>query len=177
MAGHNKWSKIKHKKAVTDAQKSKLFSKLARLIASESKKVNGDKEAPGLRAAIEKARAANMPKDNIEKAIAKGAGANSNPDEEVVYEFYGPAGVAVVVYALTDNKNRTTPEIKHILNKKGYELASPGSALWAFERQGSEFEPKSFVEISEQDAEVLKDIIETLQEHDDVQEIYTNAQQ
>ena len=176
MAGHNKWSKIKHKKAVTDAQKSKVFSKLARLIAAESKKVGGDTSAPSLRAAIEKARAANMPKDKIEKAVAKGAGLDSNPDEEVIYEFYGPGGVAVIVYALTDNKNRTTPEIKQILSKRGFELATPGSALWAFEKQGAEFVPTSKTPISKEDAEKLQELLEALDEHDDVQEIYTNAE-
>ncbi len=176
MAGHNKWSKIKHKKAVTDAQKSKVFSKLARLITSESKKAGGDKDAPGLRAAIEKARAANMPKDNIERAIAKGAGAGAQADEEVIYEFYGPAGVAVVVVALTDNKNRTTPEIKHILSKRGFELASPGSALWAFKKEGAQYIPQSFAQIEGEDAEKLQELIDVLDEHDDVQEIFTNAQ-
>ncbi len=175
MAGHNKWSKIKHKKAVTDAQKSKVFSKLARLIANESKKVAGDKDAPSLRAVIDKARAANMPKDNIERAIAKGAGAGANADEEVVYEFYGPGGVAVIVYALTDNKNRTTPEIKHILSKRGYDLATPGSASWAFSKEGSEYIPNSFVELSMEDEEKLQELLEVLDEHDDVQEIFTNA--
>jgi len=175
MAGHNKWSKIKHKKAVTDAQKSKVFSKLARLIAAESKKAGGDKDAPGLRAVVEKARAANMPKDNIERAIAKGAGAGAAADEEVVYEFYGPGGVAVIVYALTDNKNRTTPEIKHILSKRGYDLATPGSASWAFSKEGNEYTPNSFVELSSEDEEKLQELLETLEEHDDVQEIFTNA--
>ena len=176
MAGHNKWSKIKHKKAVTDAQKSKVFSKLAKLIATESKKAGGDKDAPGLRAVIEKARAANMPKDNIERAIAKGAGAGANAEEEVLYEFYGPGGVAVIVYAITDNKNRTTPEIRHILSKRGYELAPQGSATWAFTKEGNEYIPNSFVELSNEDGEKLQELLEVLDEHDDVQEIYTNAQ-
>ncbi len=175
MAGHNKWSKIKHKKAATDAQKSKIFSKLARLIANESKKVMGDKDAPSLRAVIEKARAANMPKDNIERAIAKGAGAGANADEEVIYEFYGPGGVAVIVYALTDNKNRTTPEIKHILSKRGFDLATPGSASWAFSKEGTEYQANSFVELSDEDKEKLQELLEVLDEHDDVQEIFTNA--
>ena len=176
MAGHNKWSKIKHKKAVTDAQKSKLFSKLARLIATESKKAKGDTEAPGLRAAIEKARAANMPKDKIEKAVAKGAGKDSSADEEVIYETYGPAGVAIIIYAITDNKNRTTPEIKHILTKRGFDLATPGSASWAFTKQGNEYIPNTFVKVEGEDAEKLQELLDALEEHDDVQEIYTNAE-
>ena len=175
MSGHNKWSKIKHKKAATDAQKSKVFSKLARLITVESKKAGGDKDAPGLRAVIEKARAANMPKDNIERAIAKGAGNDAGSEEEVVYEFYGPAGVAVIVTALTDNKNRTTPEIRHILNKRGYELAQPGSASWAFTKENTDYIANTTVDLSEQDMEKLQEVIDVLDEHDDVQEIYTNA--
>ncbi len=175
MAGHNKWSKIKHKKAVTDAQKSKVFSKLAKLIASESKKCGGDKNSPGLRAVIEKARSANMPKDNIERAVAKGVSSDSSADEEVIYETYGPSGVAIVIYAITDNKNRTTPEIRHILNKRGYELAAQGSALWAFQKDGAEYKPNSFVEITGEDAEKLQELLDVLSEHDDVQDVFTNA--
>ena len=176
MAGHNKWSKIKHKKAVTDAQKSKVFSKLAKLIASESKKAQGDINSPGLRAVIEKARSANMPKDNIERAVAKGAGAGAGADEEVIYETYGPAGVAIIIFALTDNKNRTTPEIKHILNKRGFELASQGSATWAFTKEGMEYVPNTFVKVEGEDAEKLQELLEVLEEHDDVQEVFTNAE-
>ncbi len=176
MSGHNKWSKIKHKKAATDAQKSKVFSKLARLISSESKKAGGDKEAPGLRAAIEKARSLNMPKDNIERAVSKGAGSDAGLEEEVIYEFYGPGGVAVIVTALTDNKNRTTPELKHILSKQGYELATPGSASWAFNKDGAGFVPHTFVQIDIEDSKKLQEIIEILEEHDDVQDVFVNAE-
>jgi YebC/PmpR family DNA-binding regulatory protein len=176
MSGHNKWSKIKHKKAVTDAQKSAVFGKLARYISVESKKANGDTSSPGLRAAIDKARASNMPKDNIERAVAKGTSADAASLEPVVYEAYGPGGVAIIIDGLTDNKNRTAAEIKHILSKNGLELATPGSALWAFESTAESYEPKTMTKVSDDDGEKLTKIIEVLDEQEDVQEIYTNAE-
>lgn len=168
MSGHNKWSKIKHKKAITDAQKSKVFSKLVRLIQVESKNANGDVNSPGLKTAIEKAKKENMPKDNIEKAIKKGASDTGASMDSVTYESYGPGGVALMIDALTDNKNRTSAEIKYILSKNGLSLS--GSASWAFENKV----PKTFVEISEEDAVKLDSIIEALEEQDDVQEVYHN---
>jgi len=176
MSGHNKWSKIKNKKAVTDAQKSAVFGKMARLIAVESKKAGGDVSSPGLRAAIEKARSVNMPKDNIERAIAKGTSADTAELESVTYETYGPGGIAIIIDALTDSRNRTAAEIKHLLSKNGYELASPGSALWAFESTAEGYEPKTIVSVSEEDGERLTKLIEILEEQEDVQDIYTNAE-
>lgn len=175
MAGHNKWSKIKHKKAASDAQKSKVFGKMARLIAIESKKANGDTSAPGLRAAIEKARGENMPKDNIERAIAKGTSGDSAALESVLYEMYGPGGSAVLIDILTDNRNRTAAEIRHLLSKNGYELATPGSAAWAFTKTAEGYTPQTTVTVDEAAGEKLGAIIDTLEEHDDVQEVYTNA--
>ena len=177
MAGHNKWSKIKHKKAVTDAAKSKIFGKMARLISVESKKANGDVSAPGLRAVIEKARSVNMPKDNIDRAVAKGNSADTAALDSVAYETYGPGGVAIIIDALTDNRNRTAAEIKHILTKNGLELAAPGSAAWAFTKlpEGG-YEPNSMTEVSETDGEKLSNILELLEDQDDVQEVYTNAE-
>ena len=176
MAGHNKWSKIKHKKAVTDAQKSKIFGKLARLISVESKKANGDVNAPGLRAAIEKAKKENMPNDNIERAIKKGTGGDADQMFPVLYEAYGPGGCAIIIEGLTDNKNRTSAEIKHILSKNGLSLAAQGSATWAFEKNGEEWVPKTMSPISDEDKEKLEKLIEALEENDDVQEVYTNAE-
>lgn len=176
MAGHNKWSKIKHKKAVTDAAKSKVFGKLARIIAVESKLAGGDVNSPGLRAAIDRARAENMPKDNIDRAVAKGTSADTAALETVVYETYGPGGAAIIIDALTDNRNRTAAEIKHLLSKNGLELAAPGSALWAFEKKiGEGYLPQTTVPLSDTDGERLGNILEILDEHDDVQAIYTNA--
>jgi YebC/PmpR family DNA-binding regulatory protein len=176
MSGHNKWSKIKHKKAATDAAKSKVFGKMARLIAVESKKAGGDVNSSSLRAVIERARAENMPKDNIDRAVAKGASAESAQLETVVYETYGPGGAALVVSAVTDNRNRTAAEIKHLLSKNSMELAAPGSALWAFSKMADgTYEPNTTVALSEIDGERLGIIIDALEEHDDVQDIYTNA--
>lgn len=175
MAGHNKWSKIKHKKAVTDAKKSKTFSKLARLLAVESKKVKGDVNAPGLRLAIEKAKKENMPSDNIERAVAKGKDDTGAAMDEVVYETYGPGGVAIVIEGLTDNNNRTSQEIKHLLSQHGAALASSGSAAWAFKKENGELTPQTMVKITEDEALKLQTLVEALEEHDDVQTVYTNA--
>lgn len=176
MSGHNKWSKIKHKKAASDAQKSKIFSKHAQLIAYESKKANGDTNAPGLKAAIEKAKKDNMPGNNIERAVKKGAGGESAAMETVTYEAYGPGGVALVIEGITDNKNRTGAEVKHALSARGYELAAPGSALWAFEKDGSEWKANTQVAVSSEDGEKLSDLIEAIEDLDDVQDVYTNAE-
>lgn len=179
MSGHNKWSKIKNKKAVTDAQKSKIFGKLVKFITVESKKAKGDTNAPGLRAAIEKAKEANVPNDNIERAIKKGTGGDSGELEQITYEAYGPGGCALMIEALTDNRNKAAQEIKHILTKNGYELATPGSASWAFDPPtggANGWNPKTTVPISEEDGEKLNTLIEDLEENDEVQEVYTNAE-
>lgn len=175
MSGHNKWSKIKHKKAASDAQKSRVFSKHAALIAMESRKAHGDLAAPGLIAAIERAKKDSMPKENIDRAVAKGGGADGATLSEVVYETYGPGGTAIIVTAVTDNPNRTTPEIRHVLSKAGYQLGSLGSASWAFTKTASGYIPNNSMEISEEDGEKLGVLIEALEEHDDVQDIYTTA--
>lgn len=175
MSGHNKWSKIKHKKAATDAQKSKIFSKHAALIAMESKKAHGDLMAPGLIAAIDRAKKDSMPKDNIDRAVAKGKASDGASYSEVLYETYGPGGVAILISAVTDNPNRTTPEIKHLLSKNGYELGSVGSALWAFQKTKQGYIPSTPIALSETDGEKLALLIEILEEHDDIQDIFTTA--
>lgn len=176
MSGHNKWSQIKRQKSVTDAARSRVFSRFARLITMESKKANGIITAPGLSAAIARAKAANMPKENIERAIAKGISKDSGDLEQVVYEAYGPGGVALMVDALTDNKNRTTQEIKHLLLVQGVELASPGAASWAFTKTGNVYTPNEpLTEVVDADGEKLGAILEALDEHEDVQQVFTNA--
>jgi YebC/PmpR family DNA-binding regulatory protein len=117
MSGHNKWSKIKNKKAVTDAYKARVFSKLVRAITVESKLAKGDVNSPGLRTAIEKAKAENVPNDNIERAVKKGTGNDAGEMEQITYEAYGPGGCALMIEALTDNRNKAAQEIKHILSK------------------------------------------------------------
>ncbi len=175
MSGHNKWSKIKHKKGAVDAKRSKIFSKHSRLIALESKKAKGDKNAPGVRAAAERAKGDSMPNDNIDRAILKGAGADSEAVEEILYEAYGPAGVALLIATLSDNRNRTSQEVKHTLSKLGYQLGTPGSASWAFVKQGGRFVPSAPTALADNDGERLAELIEALEELDDVQDVFTTA--
>jgi YebC/PmpR family DNA-binding regulatory protein len=175
MSGHNKWSKIKHKKAATDAQKSKIFSKHAALITMESRKANGDVNSPGLAAVIDRAKKDSMPKENIERAVAKGAGAGGEAFHEVMYEAFGPGGTAIIITAVTDNNNRTAPEIRNIFTKAGFALGGPGSAVWAFTKTNDGYVPQNPVELSDADGEKLANLIEHLEEQDDVQDIYTTA--
>ncbi len=175
MSGHNKWSKIKNKKAASDAQKSKVFSKLVKLIQNESKASGGNVDSPTLKAAIEKAKKANMPSDNIERAVKKGT-TDDTIMEEVVYEAYGPGGVAMIITGLTGNRNKTAQEVRHALTKNGLTLAAGGSALWAFTKNGADYEPQTMTEISDEDADTLEKVIEDLEELDDVQEVFTNAE-
>lgn len=176
MSGHSKWSQIKRQKATTDVAKSRVFARYARLITMESKKTNGVLSAPSLSVAIARAKAANMPKDNIERAIAKGTSKDSGNMERVLYEAYGPSGVALLIDALTDNKNRTTQEIKHLLILHSIELSAPGAASWAFTKTGDRYVPNEpLIDVAEADDEKLSAILEALDEHEDVQEVFTNA--
>lgn len=138
MAGHNKWSQIKRKKAVNDAKRGKLFTKFIREITVASREGGGSPEFnPRLRLAVEQARAANMPAENIERAIKRGTGELEGVNyEEVVYEGYGPGGVALYIEALTDNQNRTVAEVRHLLDRNGGNLGTAGSVAWQFERKG-----------------------------------------
>jgi len=178
MSGHNKWSQIKHKKDITDAKKSKIFSKIVRYIAVEAK-LSGGKESPGLRSAIEKAKKVNMPADNIERAVKKASEPGVHMDA-ILYEAYGPGGVGIMIETLTDSKNRTVQEIKHILSKNGFGLGGIGSVAWSFVKQktpeGIEWRPNIFVPLSDTDLELLDKIIDELEELDDIQEIFTNAE-
>ncbi len=138
MSGHSKWSTIKRKKGAADAKRGKIFTKLIREIATAARLGGGEVDAnPRLRLAIDKARAGNMPKDNIERAIRKGTGASAGEAyEEVVYEGYGPGGAALYVEVLTDNKNRTVGEVRHVLTKHGGNLGSTGCVAFLFEKRG-----------------------------------------
>ncbi len=177
MAGHSKWAQIKRQKAVTDAAKSRAFSRFARLIALESKASGGNVNSPSLKAVIDRAKAANMPKDNIERAVAKGMSKDAGDMERVVYEAYGPGGTAIVVDALTDSRNRTTQQVKLIFTKNDIELAAPGAAAWAFTKnpEGGYAPNEPLVELSDEDGERLGKLLDALDEHDDVQAVYTNA--
>lgn len=139
MAGHSKWSSIKHKKGAADAKRGKLFTKLARAITVAAREGGGDPDGnPALATAIQKARADSMPKANIERAIARGTGEGSEgiAVERIQFEGYGPGGVAILVNALTDNRNRTSAEVRHAFSSNGGSLGEPGSVAWIFETHG-----------------------------------------
>ena len=139
MSGHSKWSSIKHKKGAADAKRGKLFSKLSRALIVAAREGGADPAANlALANAIEKARSYSMPKDNIDRAIARGSGADADADsfEQVVYEGYGPNGVAVIVEALTDNRNRTAADVRAAFTKHDGNLGGSGAVAWLFERRG-----------------------------------------
>jgi len=175
MSGHSKWSTIKHKKAAADDRKGKEFSRYARLIAVESRLACGDTRVPALKALIDKAKAANMPKENIERAVQKGLGPGAQDAKTVVYELYGPGGVALLIDTVTDNRNRTVAELKHLVSKQGCQLAEPGGAAWAFRKKGVDWTAATTVPISPHDNEQLQTLIAVLEEHGDVERVYTNA--
>jgi len=177
MSGHSHWSSIKHKKGTEDAKRGKIFSKLSKLVSIAAKEKGGDPESnPKLRLAIEKAKQANMPKDNIERAIKKGTGQLEGVEiEEVFYEAYGPSGVALIIEGITDNKNRTLPEVKNILSKFGGKLAAVGSVSYLFDRKEENWVAKYPLEIQEQKSkDQVNRLIKALHENDDIQEIYSN---
>jgi len=236
MSGHSKWSSIKHKKGAKDAKRGKLFTKLARAITVAARDGGGDPEAnPALGLAVQKARDASMPKDNIQRAIDRGTGEGDDAAaiESVVYEGYGPGGAAILVEALTDNRNRTGSEVRHTFEKHGGSLGEPGSVAWQFEKRGVilvdgerygeddlmtaieagaedvdedgdvlkvttgptelaavrsaledagvaiesaelSMEPKSTVEVGEGEAPALLRLMDTLEDHDDVDSVNAN---
>jgi YebC/PmpR family DNA-binding regulatory protein len=139
MSGHSKWASIKHKKAVVDSRRGKLFTKLARAITTAARDGGGELEGnPALQLAVQKAKDASMPKDNIERAIAKGTGAGADTDaiQDVMYEGYGPGGVALLIEAMTENRNRTGADVRHALAKHGGSLGEPGSVAYLFDKRG-----------------------------------------
>ncbi|MEK7586959.1 MAG: YebC/PmpR family DNA-binding transcriptional regulator [Patescibacteria group bacterium] len=185
MSGHNKWTQIKRQKAVVDGKKSKTFSLLARNITMEAKKVNGDKNSANLRAIIEKARAANMPSENIDRAIAKASGAGAENFEEVIYETYGPGGTAIIIEGITDSKNRTSQEIKHLLAEHGATLAGQGAVTWAFTppkvphlgESETGWKPNNFLEIyDEATMQALVNLIDSLESHADIKRVSVNVE-
>jgi YebC/PmpR family DNA-binding regulatory protein len=236
MSGHSKWSSIKHKKAAADAKRGKQFSKLARAIIVAAREGGGDIDGnPTLATAVQKAKDASMPKDNIQRAIDRGTGASADADaiEQVSFEGYGPGGAAILVEALTDNRNRTTADVRLAFTKHNGSLGEPGSVAWIFEKRGVvtvdaarygeddliaaidagaedvredgdelrvlsdpgslsavrvalesagveiasaevTMEPKSTVEVGKGDARSLLGLIDSLEEHDDVNEVHAN---
>ena len=148
---------------------------MARLISVASKQVGGDATSPILRATIEKAREYNMPANNIERAVKKGAGSDAEALERVAYEAYGPAGSALIIEALTTNRNKAAQEVKFILSRHGFQLAAPGSVTWAFSKENNIWKPTATISLSEEDGKILGALIEELEDNDEIQDVYTNA--
>lgn len=178
MAGHSKWANIKHKKAAVDAKRGKVFTKMSKLITIAAKEANGDRNSPNVVAAIELAKKANVPKDNIERALKKASDKDAAVMEEVIYEGYGPGGVGIIIVALTDNRNRTGQEVKHIFSKNGFALGAQGSVSWGFSRNVEmDFEPNpgTEIEISDEHTDALQALIAEFEENEDVSDVYVNA--
>ncbi len=174
MSGHSKWAGIKHKKALVDAKRGKLFSKLIKEVTVAARSGGDPDKNPSLRSAVEKAKVANMPHDNIKRAIKKGTGELPGVHyEEVVYEGYGPGGVAIMVDVLTDNKNRTTADIRAIFSKKGGNLAGAGSVNWVFEKKGFIMVDKNSIKEDKLMSLVLEAGAEDLTEEKDAFHIIT----
>src|SRR3989344_2778195 len=161
MSGHNRWTQIKHQKEKTDAYKSKIFGKFAKLISAEAKKSKGNISEPSLKAAIEKA-----------------GGDSGVAMEEIIYEAYGPGGVALMIKALTDNRNKAAQEVKHVLSENGFAIAAPGSASWVFKKEPTtnNLQPITTVPIEKKDLEKLDKLVEDLENCEEVQEVFTNAE-
>ena len=172
MSGHNKWSQIKNQKGVADKKRGQLFSKLLKAISAAAKTESNTDFNPRLRSAMEKAKENNVPQENIERAISKAS--EEKNLEDLTVEAYGPEGAALIIEAITDNRNRTISEIKHILSENGAKIANPGTVLWAFEKKDGEWKPKFPQQISDKNKKKLSDLIAALEEHDDVQNITAN---
>ncbi len=175
MSGHSKWHNIKRKKSIEDQKRSKLFSKTSRLLTVASKQGGSDPGAnPALRLAIQKAKDARMPKDNIDRAIKKGAGELVGSNfQESIYEGYGPEGGAFLINCLTDNSNRTVSEVRNIFGRYGGSLGVKGSTSYIFDSRSKE--PAYTVEINQAEkASRVDDLVDLLEDHDDVQDIYHN---
>ncbi|HEY4483544.1 MAG TPA: YebC/PmpR family DNA-binding transcriptional regulator [Candidatus Paceibacterota bacterium] len=184
MSGHNKWSQIKHQKGAEDAKKSKLYSMMGRLVTIQARLAGGDMSSPALRAAIEKARKANVTTDVIERAVGRGSpstGSGQAAFEEVLYEAYGPGGVALVIEGITDSRNRTSNEIKRILADNGGSLGGPGATTWAFARQkdaegNMTWEATTKIPVPESEQPKLGALIDLLENHDDIKTVTDNAE-
>jgi YebC/PmpR family DNA-binding regulatory protein len=176
MSGHSKWNNIKNRKGAQDIKRGKTFSQLSRLIrAATAQGQSGDpKSNPGLRLILDKARVANMPKSNIQKAIDVGLGkGGANQPQEVIYEAFGPGGVGMMIVSLTDNTNRTSAELRFILSKHGGSLGSPGSVRYMFERDAEgEFQPTMTIPIDEEAKEKMLILQDALLENEDVEDIF-----
>ncbi len=176
---HSQWEKKKFKKAANGKDTHKIFTKLVRLIMAEAKKCAGDRESPGLKAAITKAKRASLPSDNIERAIKKASEPSSQMDT-ITYEAYGPGGVGIIIETLTDSRNRTAQDVKHILAENGTAFAGIGAVTWAFKQEiapeGLVWIPTTTISPSDEELDLLHKLVEDLENNDDVQDVYTNAE-
>ena len=190
MSGHSRWAQIKHKKASSDAKKGKIFSRLSKMLtlAAKNPPAGGGpdpKTNSKLAAAIDEARKENLPKENIERAIKRASDKEAPDLKEVIYEAFGPGGSALIITAVTDNSNRTTNEIKHILSEHGGKLGVEGSAMWAFDPAESpsdiqagklRFTPKFPQVLSEGDLKKFENLLEALSDQDEVENVYANIE-
>jgi len=178
MSGHSKWATTKHKKEAIDKKRGALFTKLGNAITIAARQGSDLETNFSLRLAIDRAKAANMPKENIERAIKRGAGEIEGAQlEEIIYEGFGPGKISIIIETLTDNKNRTVSEIKHILDKSGGTMAGQGSVMWMFERNKSakdKFVAKNKIKVDDETKEKLRNLFDILDEHQDVINYYTN---
>jgi YebC/PmpR family DNA-binding regulatory protein len=179
MSGHSKWNNIKNKKGAADAARGKVFSQISKLIriAVKEGKSGDPKTNPLLRVPLEKARAANMPKENIQRAIDRGLGkGKGGVIQEIVYEGYGPSGSGFLVVALTDNTQRTAGEIRAIFTRGNGSLGGPNSAMFMFAKEGSEYNVTIPLEVTDEALQnEIQELIDTLRENEDVEDVYTTA--
>lgn len=171
MSGHSKWSQIRHKKGVSDQKKGRLFSKLAKKISMAARTGADPASNYKLQSVIDEARSFNMPKENIERAVKRAGDKDAASLETVIIQAMGPSGVAIVVEAITDNKNRTINEIKHILIEHETKMVPENSLNWMFDKN---WEPNAPIETAPEVQQRLDKLFEALDDHDDVENVYTN---
>jgi transcriptional/translational regulatory protein YebC/TACO1 len=176
MSGHSKWSQIKHKKAISDAQRSARFGKFSRAISVAARNNPDPTTNATLKAEVDRARAGNMSMDSIERAIRRIAGHQAADLARVQLEFIGPGGIAIVASGITDNPNRTINEVRQLAVHAGVRMVERGGAAWAFQKVAEGLEPVATVPTSSDDRERLEKFLETLDSHDDIQDIWTNAE-
>ncbi|HVO28382.1 MAG TPA: YebC/PmpR family DNA-binding transcriptional regulator [Candidatus Paceibacterota bacterium] len=174
MSGHSHWAGIKHKKEITDQKRGKIFSKLLSAISAAARSEPNPDFNPRLRTAVTKAKDAGVPQENIERAIKRASEADEGL-EELTFEAYGPGGIALLVEAISNNRNRTVQEVKTILRDHGGKWAESGSVQWAFEKTADGWAAKFPQEIPDADAPKLAALVDALEDNDDIQEVFTNA--
>ncbi len=175
MSGHNKWSQIKRQKEASDGQKSRINTKHAKAISVAARDAGGNLSSAALATAIERAKKDGVAKETIDRALRKGSDPRQHNAKEVLFETFGPGGIPVLVVARTDNTNRTSQEIKHILSKHGCSLGAPGSALWAFKKIDTTYQPVLPKEVPSDVDVDFQTLVEELLSHDDCEDIITGT--